>query len=60
MESRIFIRSLKTKERHNPAATRHMSKIPDKSGYRRVYMPYGLEGPGYYYIEKGNPRFSIL
>ena len=56
----IFIRSLKTQERHNPPATRHMSKIPDKSGYRKVYMPYGEEGPGYYYIKIGDPSFFIL
>ena len=54
MENRIFIRDLKTKELHSPSATRHMSKFPGKSGYRIVYMPYGLEGRGYYYIKTGD------
>lgn len=57
---RIFIRSLKTKELYNPSATKHMSKFPDKEGYHIVYMPYGVEGRGYYYIQTGNPAFFIL
>ncbi len=57
---RIFIRGLKTKELHSPAATRHMSSLPGKSGYRKVYMPYGEDGRGYYYIKIGVPRFYIL
>lgn len=57
---RIFIRSLKTKELHNPSATRHMSKFPDKSGYHKVYMPYGIEGRGYYYIKIGNNSFHMV
>ena len=57
---RIFIRSLKTKELCNPSATRHMSKFPDKNGYHKVYMPYGVAGRGYYYIKTGSPTFFII
>ncbi len=58
--AKIFIRSLRTKELHNPSATKHMSKIPKKDGYLTVYMPYGSEGRGYYYIENGDSSFFIL
>ena len=46
----IFIRELKKPEKSNPSATRNMSLIPDKAGYDKVYMPYGKDGRGYYYI----------
>ena len=48
----IFIRSLRQFEKGNP--TRHLYKIPSKNGYRKVYMPYGEKGKGYYYQEENS------
>ena len=48
-----FIRKLKKSEEANPS--HYLSKIPDKTGWHKVYKPYGPDGNksgrGYYYVK---------
>ncbi len=56
----IFIR-LETKAERNKSHSYPLAHIPDKSGYRKVYKPYGKDGAGYYYIknEEKNPMKKV-
>lgn len=46
----IFIRPLtKAEKSMGSAHMQGMRKIPDKSGWEKVYMPYGPKGPAFYY-----------
>ena len=49
----IFIRETRGKELTNPSSIENFAKIPDKEGYNKVYMPFGKQGRGYYYVRKG-------
>ena len=51
----IFIRPV-TKSEKTGSHYAAFLKIPDKTGYRKVYMPYGEEGAGFYYIKETNPK----
>lgn len=46
----IFVRTTTDRERHSPTAKRQgFNSFPDLDEYDKVYMPYGSNGPGYYY-----------
>jgi len=45
-----FIRAGNKLERAGGTAmNRGYNRIPDKSGWEKIYKPYGVQGSGYYY-----------
>ena len=48
----IFIRlSTKMEGTSTTAKRKAFLSIPDKSGYEKVYKPFGKQGRGFYYIK---------
>ena len=58
-----FIRSgTKLEQKGGVAKSRGYNTIPDKTGYEKVYKPYGEQGSGYYYskvIPKSEPKINL-
>lgn len=53
MKNTIFYKLInKLQGRSNYFIQKFLRGMPEKEGYNKVYMPYGKNGRGFYYIKK--------
>jgi hypothetical protein len=51
----IFFRKATKKEKHSAYLKRQaFIAMPEKQNFEKVYMPYGLQGAGFYFV--GGPK----